>query len=179
MLAANPKAIVERKIVDNHWQHLEDESLPAGQDVTVSLARWQAEQDQLKAHDAQVGIRLPNDVDVEEIYSTISSSPLIILEFPIIDTNKRGYHPDGKAYSQARTLRVRCGYEGEIRAIGQEVIGDVLNYMERCGINAFELREGEDLGEALARFTEFSQAYQAAAAGPQAIYLRRRTRSAA
>ncbi|MGB1580097.1 MAG: DUF934 domain-containing protein [Nevskiales bacterium] len=172
-------AIVDRQIVENRWQHLEDEALPAGQDVTVSLARWQNDKEQLQAHTGQVGLRLPNTVDVEEIYPEIAGSPLIVLEFPIIDTNKRGYHPDGKAYSQARCLRVRCGYKGEIRAIGQEVIGDVLNYMERCGINAFELREGQDLGDALARFSEFSQVYQAAPSGPQAIYLRRRANSAA
>lgn len=169
------RAIVDRQVVDNPWQHLDDESaLPAGADVSVSLARWQEETDNLKAHDGRVAVRLPNDADVEEIYSTIKDSPMIILEFPIIDTNKRGYHPDGKAYSQARILRERCGFQGEIRAIGQEVIGDVLGYMERCGINAFELREGEDSADALARFTEFSQAYQTAAAGPQPIFQRRR-----
>lgn len=169
------RVIIDRQVVDNSWQHLPDDaSVPQTGDVSISLARWQQEANRLDQRKGRLAVRLPNTVDVEEIYSTIESSDLIILEFPIIDTNKRGYHPDGKAYTQARLLRERCGYNGEIRAIGEEVYGDVLGYMERCGINAFELRDGEDPAAALARFSEFSLAYQGAAVGPQPIFLRRR-----
>lgn len=169
------RVIVDRQIVENSWLHLEDDApLPSSGDVTASLARWQAEADSLRAYAGKVGIRIPNTASIEEIEQEVCNKPLIMLNFPIIDTNKRGYHPDGKAYSQARMLRELCEYKGEIRAHGEEVIGDVMGYMERCGINAFELREGEDLGDALARFSEFSLAYQGSASGPQPIFLRRR-----
>ncbi len=170
-----PNAIVNRQVVENQWQHIDDDSaLPDSGDITVSLKRWQEAEGQFPDHVGQVAVRLSNDIDVEEVYPGIAHSPMILLDFPIIDTNKRGYHPDGKAYSQARLLRERCGYRGEIRAHGQEVISDVLLYMERCGINAFEMREGQNLGKAIACFSEFSEAYQGAASGPQPIFLRRR-----
>ena len=66
---------------------------------------------------------------------------------------------DGRGYSIAQLLRVRRGYRGELRAVGH-ITRDLLYYMERCGFDAFELREGENPHEALAGFEDFSHAYQ-------------------
>ena len=66
---------------------------------------------------------------------------------------------DGRGYSIARLLRSRYGYRGELRAVGQ-VGRDLLWYMEKCGFDAFELKEGEDAHEALAAFDDFSALYQ-------------------
>ena len=56
---------------------------------------------------------------------------LVALEFPKFT--------DGRAYSQARLLRERYGYRGEIRAVG-DVLRDQLRFMARSGFDAFELR---------------------------------------
>jgi uncharacterized protein (DUF934 family) len=45
--------------------------------------------------------------------------------------------------------------------------------MEGCGFNAFELREGESLEEALAAFGDFSEAYQASVSRPTPLFRRR------
>jgi uncharacterized protein (DUF934 family) len=66
---------------------------------------------------------------------------------------------DGRGYSTARLLRERYGYRGELRAVGH-ITRDLLLFLERCGFDAFELREGEDPDEALASFEEFSHSYQ-------------------
>ena len=66
---------------------------------------------------------------------------------------------DGRGYSIARLLRTRYGYRGELRAVGQ-ITRDHLWYMEKCGFDAYELREGEDPHAALASFNDFSAAYQ-------------------
>ena len=66
---------------------------------------------------------------------------------------------DGRGYSIARLLRGRYGYRGELRAVGQ-VGRDLLYYMERCGFDAFELKDGEDPHEALASLDDFSASYQ-------------------
>jgi uncharacterized protein (DUF934 family) len=79
---------------------------------------------------------------------------------------------DGRGYSVARLLRERCGYRGELRAVG-EVARDHLYFMAQCGFDAFELRAGEDAKEALAAFNDFSEAYQATAARPQPLFRRR------
>ena len=66
---------------------------------------------------------------------------------------------DGRGYSLARLLRVRRGYRGELRAFGH-ITRDLLFYMESCGFDAYELREGENAHQALAAFEDFSDSYQ-------------------
>ncbi len=79
---------------------------------------------------------------------------------------------DGRGYSIARLLRERYGYKGELRAVGQ-ITRDHLFFMESCGFDAFELREGEDPHEALAAFNDFSEAYQASVKRPLPLFRRR------
>ena len=66
---------------------------------------------------------------------------------------------DGRGYSIARLLRERYGYRGELRAVGH-ITRDLLLFLESCGFDAFELRDGEDPHEALASFEDFSHSYQ-------------------
>jgi uncharacterized protein (DUF934 family) len=66
---------------------------------------------------------------------------------------------DGRGYSIARLLRERYGYRGEVRAVGH-ITRDLLFFLESCGFDAFELRDGEDPHEALASFEDFSDSYQ-------------------
>lgn len=66
---------------------------------------------------------------------------------------------DGRGFSIGRLLRTRYGYKGELRAVGH-LTRDHLLYLERCGFDAFELREGEDAREALTGFSVFSASYQ-------------------
>jgi uncharacterized protein (DUF934 family) len=79
---------------------------------------------------------------------------------------------DGRGYSLARLLRERYGYRGELRAVGH-ITRDLLFFLESCGFDAFELREGEDLHQALASFDDFSESYQASVARPQPLFRRR------
>ena len=59
--------------------------------------------------------------------------------------------------------------EGELRAVG-DVLRDQLFFMQRCGINSFQLREDKDMQDALNAFTELSVKYQTAADGAEPIY---------
>ncbi len=79
---------------------------------------------------------------------------------------------DGRGYSIARLLRERYGYKGELRAVGH-ITRDLLFFMESCGFDAFELREGEDPHEALAAFDDFSESYQASVKRPLPLFRRR------
>ena len=79
---------------------------------------------------------------------------------------------DGRGYTIGRLLRERYGYKGELRAIGA-VARDHLPLLERCGFDAFELREGEDPVEALRGLDDFSEAYQASAEQPVPLFRRR------
>lgn len=79
---------------------------------------------------------------------------------------------DGRGFTIARLLRERHGYKGELRAVGQ-ITRDHLFFLESCGFDAFELREGENAEEALASFEDFSESYQASVARPLPLFRRR------
>ena len=77
---------------------------------------------------------------------------LVALEFP---------NPgDGRAFSQARALREQLKFRGELRAVGAAVRQDLIFFMARCGIDAFELAEGEDWQAARRALTRYDVAYQ-------------------
>lgn len=66
---------------------------------------------------------------------------------------------DGRAYSQARLLRQRRQFTGEIRATG-DVLIDQLVQMARCGFDVAVLREGLDMADAQRQFNRFKGFYQ-------------------
>jgi len=109
-----------------------------------------------------VDLVLANDADVEEVAGNLGDVASIALVFP--------KWTDGRAYSQARLLRGRHRFGGEIRATG-EVLVDMVPLLARCGFDAIQLRAGQsqevaeralsffpaghyqgDLGEPLPRF---------------------------
>ena len=66
---------------------------------------------------------LPNTEDVLKLGDRLDGVRLIILDFPKFT--------DGRAYTQARLLRERLGYTGELRASGAVLI-DQLPFLLRC-----------------------------------------------
>ncbi len=169
------RVILDRQIVTDNWQYIGDEdSVPDQGDIVVSLDRWKNDQQTMSRHVGRIGVQLNEKTNIEEINISLNHIPLIVIDFPIIDTNKRGYHPVGCGYSQAYLLRSRYGYSGELRAIGDSVARDVLQYMERCGINSFDLAEGKDINDALKAFNEMTVAYQPSADKMQPAFIRRR-----
>lgn len=85
---------------------------------------------------------------------------------------------DGRGLSSAALLRKRLGYAGELRAVG-DVARDQLFQMARCGFDAFELRQGQDVDDALKAFFDYGDVYQDAADGRTPIFRRRDEANAA
>jgi len=114
--------------------------------ATLPLAEWL----QSPSYPAAA---LANTDEVSDLAPHVGRLKLIVLNFPKFS--------DGRAYSQARLLRERYGYQGELRAIGG-VLQDQLPFMLRCGFDSFE-SDQKGFGEALARArTLFSVVYQPA-----------------
>lgn len=156
--------IKDRRIVEDRWRHVADDAeLPDGPAI-VSLARWIRERALLLERGEPIGVRLPNTTNVADLAADLPVLAVIALEFPKF--------ADGRAYSQARLLRERYGYRGEIRAVG-DVLRDQLLFMARNGFDAFELRADRDLDDALEAFGEFSESYQPAADQPLPLFRRR------
>src|SRR3954468_12856452 len=109
-------------------------------------------------------LRLEPNADLVAVAPRLAGAARVEINFP-----KFG---DGRGYSLARLLRERHGYKGELRAVGQ-VARDLLLYMESCGFDSYELREGEDAAEALTGFDDFSDTYQASVTRPAPLFRRR------
>jgi uncharacterized protein (DUF934 family) len=167
--------IRNRQIVSDDRQWLDDEdALPDdGTPVIVSWTRWQALLEGAEEDDgrhANAGVQIPNTLDLAEGWPHIARRSLIALDFPAFG--------DGRAYSQARLLRDRYGFGGEIRAAGQAVVRDQLFGLARCGVDSFQLRADQDPEACLAAFDTFSDAYQPACDGVEPIWKRRRQAAA-
>lgn len=167
MSAPTPATVIlDGRLVENEWLSLADDAvLPASGKVIVSLKRFRAERATLDGSGLAVGVRIPNTEDVATLAQELAGQPLIAVEIPKM--------ADGRAYSQARVLRERYAYRGEIRAQG-DVMHDLLFNMARCGINAFELRADQDAQDCLRAFADFDLAYQQAADGIESVLQRRR-----
>jgi len=167
------RIIRDRRIVEDDWTWVADDAaLPSSGKVIVSHARWQADKAALAAR-RDIGVSIPGTLDVGELKDDLAALALIALQFGFIQPKPEGGRTfDGRAYSQARLLRERYGFKGEIRATG-DVFRDAMFYMARCGVNAFELKPGKDLADALKAFGDFSLGYQGAADDPTPIFRRR------
>ena len=96
-------------------------------------------------------LALANTDDVLLLGGRLAGVKLIILDFPKFT--------DGRAYSQARLLRERLGYAGELRASGAVYI-DQIPFMLRCGFDSFASAQ-KGFSEALDKArTLFSVVYQ-------------------
>jgi uncharacterized protein (DUF934 family) len=93
----------------------------------------------------------------------VDKLPLIALYFPKF--------ADGRNYSSARLLKERFDFKGELRAEG-DILRDQLFYLSRCGFDTFELKEGQNVEQALKGFRDFSDVYQSAADGLLPAYRR-------
>ncbi|MBT5413776.1 MAG: DUF934 domain-containing protein [Rhodospirillaceae bacterium] len=169
--------IKDGRLVEDDWTFIPD-FLPLDEVArpVVSLARWRDGDCALRARNGRLGLRLPNDTDPAAIGADLDRFALIELEFPVFK--------DGRAYSQARLLRERHGYRGELRAVG-EVVRDQYFFLERCGFDSVSVAgDKADQGRALEGWyeamAEISVPMQPAAdQRPPASSLRERRRAAA
>jgi uncharacterized protein (DUF934 family) len=125
--------------------------LPADGAVLVSAARFLEDPGALLKRSGKVGVIWPNNRDVDDLVPYLDRLALVALVFPSFR--------DGRAYTQARLLRERHGFEGELRATGQ-VLRDQFVFMLRAGFDAFDVRkqaDAEAFGESARRYSVFYQ----------------------
>ncbi|MCY1430046.1 hypothetical protein D3C76_393120 [compost metagenome] len=162
------RIIKNNEIVDETWHLLPKDvnidELTNCDDYLVPLQLWRDHSRMLKARDGGLGIWLDADEEAEEIGEDANEFQVIALNFPAFT--------DGRNYSNARLLRDRYGFKGELRAIG-DVLRDQLFYLRRCGFDAFALRADKDPVEALESLKDFSVTYQAATDEPLPLFRRR------
>ncbi len=143
--------IKDKQITEDNWRYIEDDAPLCTGDICVSLKRWQTDREQLLKRDGRLGLRLQPDQPVEAIAEDLQYFQLIELNFPVFT--------DGRSFSQAWLLRNRYRFRSEIRAVGH-FMRDQMFYLQRVGVNAFQLEDGQGLESALTFLNDFSVTYQ-------------------
>jgi uncharacterized protein (DUF934 family) len=140
-----------RIVEDRFVRVLDDAPVPDNVPVILPAARLLADARELVLRQAPTGVIWPNDRRVAELAPYLDWIALVALVFPTFK--------DGRAYSQARLLRERYEFRGEMRATGQ-VLRDQLLFLHRAGFDAFEVTKENDAAvfvETLQRYSVFYQ----------------------
>ena len=140
------------RITADPFVHVADGAeLPVDGDILISAQRFLADTDALLRRPGKTGVVWPNNRDLDDLVPYLDRLAAVALVFPSFR--------DGRAYSQARLLRERHGYEGELRATGQ-VLRDQFVFMSRAGFDTFEVKKDADadaFAETMKRYSVFYQ----------------------
>jgi uncharacterized protein (DUF934 family) len=128
----------------------------------LSLAQWLAVRERWPSG-MPVGVQMANDSDIEQLAADLHRIGLVTLSFP--------KWVDGRAYSQARLLRSRYRFAGEVRATG-DVVVDMLPLLERTGFDSVVLRPGQDRLAAERALRFFPGHYQGDTLGAGSVFVR-------
>ncbi|HWX61872.1 DUF934 domain-containing protein [Bradyrhizobium sp.] len=129
----------------------DDAELPEAGAVLVTAKRFLQDAEAILQRSAKAGVIWPNNRDVDELVPYLDRLAVVALVFPSFR--------DGRAYSQARLLRERFAYRGELRAAGQ-VLRDQFVFMLRAGFDAFEVKkqaDAEAFAQTVKRYSVFYQ----------------------
>ena len=140
------------KIATDIFVHVGDGAeLPGDGAVLVSAARFLQDPEVLLKRAGKLGVIWPNNRDLDDLVPYLDRLAVVALVFPTFR--------DGRAYSQARLLRERYGYEGELRATGQ-VLRDQFMFMLRAGFDALEAKKQGDVEAFALTSKRYSVFYQ-------------------
>ncbi|TNF23532.1 MAG: DUF934 domain-containing protein [Deltaproteobacteria bacterium] len=148
---AEPRMILDGAVVPRRFTLLDgvpDGPLAPG--MAIPCHDWQ----RLHAAGADldgIGLILEGHCDVAALREHLDDIPFIALHFPKFT--------DGRCYTHARRIRHFWGYTGTLLAYG-DVLRDQLVYLWRVGVNAFYLRQDQDVHEAVRSFSLYTAFYQ-------------------
>ena len=170
-------------IVEDNWtvlrateaQPLDEAAIAAAAQgsaaVLFPLSAWKANAALLAGRDKAItGVWLAPEDEPGDAEALLEQVSLVAVDFPVFR--------DGRGFSSAYLLRQRYGWKGQLRAIG-DVLRDQLNFMKRCGFDAFAVRADKNIDDAIKGFTEFTVTYQASVDEPLPLFRRARTEGGA
>jgi uncharacterized protein (DUF934 family) len=144
--------VKDGKITGDMFVHVPDGAeLPGDGAILVPAARFLEDPEALLRRAGKLGVIWPNNRNLDDLVPYLDRLAAVALVFPSFR--------DGRAYSQARLLRERHGYDGELRATGQ-VLRDQFVFMSRAGFDAFEVKKDADadaFAETMKRYSVFYQ----------------------
>lgn len=153
-----PALIRNNAIVEDAWHFDSVDATATGDHRVEPLAAW------LQAGaDRGAAVQLEPGDDCQQLRDGLSSLQLVAVHFPVFT--------DGRGFSLARELR-DMGYRGELRARGH-ILPDQVEFLRRCGFDAFQPDDASRLQPSLDRLKGFSENYQAAVDQPLPLFRRR------
>lgn len=135
---------------------------PAREHSLLTLEQWHAVRDTWPAG-LKAGVIVPNTLDIETLVPDLDRLALVVLQFP--------KWVDGRAYTQARLLRTRWRFAGEVRATG-DVLVDMLPLLQRTGFDAVQLRNDQSREAAERALGFFPGHYQGDVQQPRPAFAR-------
>jgi len=140
------------KITTDPLVHVADEAdIPGEGAILISAARFLEDAEAFSLRAGRTAVIWPNNRDVDDLVPYLGRLAAVALVFPTFR--------DGRAYSQARLLRERHGFKGELRATGQ-VLRDQFVFMLRAGFDAFEVKKDSDAEAFATTVKHYSVFYQ-------------------
>jgi uncharacterized protein (DUF934 family) len=136
--------------VQDPWQPLSDDRARNQGHLLLTHEQWTRRRGEFE-RTQPLGVIVPNTVDMELLHDDLPRWSLIALQFP--------KWTDGRAYSQARLLRARLRFGGEVRATG-EVLVDMLPLLHRSGFDAVLMRADQSVDAARRALGFFAGHYQ-------------------
>ncbi|MGI9364324.1 MAG: DUF934 domain-containing protein [Rhizobiaceae bacterium] len=114
---------------DDSWVFVDGEQpVPEGEDVIVTCNVFlEQKQALLSRNSGRLGVHLEADDQIDGLADSLNLLSVVSLDFPSF--------ADGRAFSKARLLRDRFGFQGQIRAAGDVRI-DQVQHMYRSGFDA-------------------------------------------
>jgi uncharacterized protein (DUF934 family) len=144
--------VKQGRITTDPFVHAVDGAeLPDDGAILVPAARFLEDPEAVLKRAGKVGVIWPNNRDLDDLVPYLDRLAAVALVFPSFR--------DGRAYSQARLLRSRYRYKGEVRATG-EVLVDMVQLMARTGFDAAVLRADQSLEAAERALSFFAGHYQ-------------------
>lgn len=143
--------IKDSQVVDDSWLFISDETDLCDGDITVSVARLQADGEKLFQHSGRLGVRIEPSDALDGLTTYLPKLTLVELHFPEL--------ADGRLFSHAWLLRNRHAYTGELRATGH-FLPDQVFYLSRVGVNSFYPENSAHLSAMLTGLKDFSVKYQ-------------------
>ncbi|AKR49169.1 MULTISPECIES: DUF934 domain-containing protein [Acetobacter] len=137
------------QIIEDTWLIAQDDQpLPEG-DVLVPLARLA--EGLGRNGNGRLGVLLKQDEQVEDLKAALPRLDIVCLTFPIFR--------DGRAFTQARSLREHLHYAGKIRVTGH-FLPDQYEFLLRCGVDQVVIPEGSKIDVWEKAHHRFTIAYQ-------------------
>jgi len=145
------RLIKGRALAANDWKLAGAEDAQGASHLILPLEDYLKAMQAGEPADQRAPLLKAENLDVSLLQPWLDKVPLVAVNFTTTG--------DGRGFTQARLLRGRFGYHGELRAVGKIRV-DQMYFLARCGFDAFELLDEEDPDTAIAQLDRFSVAYQ-------------------